>query len=204
MAAGEADVITAIAAAKEAAANSAVEKLQALGEEVGEDEKTYKEAEFKAGAALEVVVGLKEGILALGQCNIPPKGETIKAFTALAMLAGHDKADYIDSLTNKVEWTKLRALIAEELFEKMSAFDASAWTAEGATEEIKAAVEGLDEAGTPFSHILPTASNVGAILTFINASLARVEAYAVFKQKEEEARIAAEEAAAAAAEAGGE
>ena len=53
----------------------------------------------------------------------------------------------------------------------------------------------MDEASIPFNHILATSSCVGALLSWCNATLADVEAYAAWQVKVEEAKAAALEAA---------
>lgn len=202
-AAGEADVVAAIAAAKEAAAATAAAALAELGEEVTEDEKAYKDAESKATAAVEVVTAVKDSLFAIAKSNVVPKSETVKALTGLVMIAGCEKGEYTDMLTNKVEWGKLKGLIGDGLIEKLAAIDITAWAAEGALDGVKGVIEGLEDAGTPFSHIVPVVSVSGTAISLINAVAAKAEAYTVFEAKKEEARVAAEEAAAAAA-AGGE
>ena len=193
MAGGEADAAAALATAKETSVAGIAEKMGALGEEANEDEKAYKEVSFKAAAALEVVTGLKDAVLAIGGLSVPPKGETIKTLTAVCMLAGVEKAAYTDMLTNKVSWGLLKAQLTEGLLEKM-AVDPAGVTADAA-EAIKGVIEGLDEASIPFNHILATSSCVGALLSWCNATLADVEAYAAWQVKVEEAKAAALEAA---------
>jgi hypothetical protein len=203
-AAGEADVVAAIAAAKEAAAATAAASLGELGEDVSEDEKAYKEVESKATAAVEVVTAVKDSLFALAKSNVVPKSETVKALTGLVMIAGYEKGEYTDMLTNKVEWGMLKGLVGEGLIEKLAAIDIAAWAAEGALDGVKSAIEGLEEAGTPFSHIVPVVAVSGTAVSLVNAVAAKAEAYTVFEAKKEEARIAAEEAAAAAAAEGAE
>ncbi|GMH59033.1 hypothetical protein TL16_g13059 [Triparma laevis f. inornata] len=192
MAGGEGDAAAGIASAKEAAAAGIGEKVTALGE-ANEDEKAYKEVSFRAAAALEVVGGVKDAVLGLGALSVPPKGETIKTLTAVCMLAGVEKARYTDMLTGKVSWGLLKAQLTEGLVEKM-AVDPAGVTGDAA-EGIKGVVEGLDEASIPFNHILATSSVVGSLLSWCNATLADVEAYAAWQVKVEEAKAAALEAA---------
>mmetsp|Transcript_10662 Transcript_10662/g.21935 ORF Transcript_10662/g.21935 Transcript_10662/m.21935 type:complete len:535 (+) Transcript_10662:15-1619(+) len=201
-ASGEADVVAAIAAAKEAADTAAAAKLGELGEDVSEDEKAYKEVEGKTAAAVEVLAAVKDSLFSLALSSVCPKSETVKALTGLVMIAGYEKATFTDVLTNKVEWSMLKKLINEELIEKIGSIDVTLWTGEGALDGVKGVIEGLEEAGTPFSHIVPTVAVTGAGIAVINAVAAKVEAHTVFETKKEEARVAAEEAAAAAAEGG--
>jgi len=199
IAAGETDVVASIAAAKEAAATTAAASFGELGEEVSEDEKAYKDVELKAVAAVEVVTAVKDILVALAKCNVTPKSESVKALTGLVMIAGYEKGEYTDLLTNKVEWGMLKGLIGDGLIEKLAAIDITAWAAEGALDGVKGVVEGLEEAGTPFSHIVAVVSATGTVISLINAIAAKAEAYTVFEAKKAEAAAAAEEAAAAAA-----
>jgi len=182
------------AAAKEAAAAGAAEKLGALGEDISEDAKALSGAQFNTAAAAEVLDSVKAQILTIGGFNLTPKPETLKVFAAAMSMVGYENGSFTDELTGKSDWSKMRSNIGEELFEKIAAFDATTIDA-AKLEKIRGDAEGLDEAGVPLSHIVAASSSVGVLLGWVNAAGAGVDAQILFKQKEDEAAAAAAESA---------
>lgn len=202
---GAAKLAEQVAQLSEAVAGAGAGAGAAEGEEaanataMSEDVKALRESELRTASALELLGGTKAQLLAVGGFAIPPRNESTKVLGAAMALIGTSEGDYVDVKTGKIDWGKLRMLVGEDFYAKVEALDvASVGDDEKLLEKVRGMVEGSDEAGVPFSHVVVTSFTVGNLLGWVNAACAGAEANKAFKVKEAEA---AAEAAAAAAEA---